>query len=157
MAPDDVNKSEKPIRYHFSYRHGVDEKRRVQLPAKWRKGKDDDTEFTVIVWPNGGQKDACLLVLPPHLMDALEGRLSGMSYADPAAVALRRLMGLNSDTVKLKGGKLLLPEGLVKRVGIEKEVMMVGMVDRFEIWNPERFQAASEVDAAMQEEAFKLI
>ena len=36
--------------YNSLYRHGVDEKRRVQIPAKWRPARSG-VEFTLIFWP----------------------------------------------------------------------------------------------------------
>ena len=35
--------------------------------------------------------------------------------------------------------------------------MLVGLLDRFEIWDPERYQSASAVDDELLPEAFKLI
>ncbi|HEX4646570.1 MAG TPA: transcriptional regulator MraZ [Verrucomicrobiae bacterium] len=145
------------IHYHSLFRHGVDEKRRVQVPAKWRPSQAD-VEFTLILWPNGAQPDACLLVLPPAEMNALAEKIRAMSFADPKASALRRLLGSKSANVSLdKGGRICLPETMAKAVGIENEAILVGLVDRFEIWNPEQYQRVSAVDEALLPEAFKLI
>ena len=46
---------------------------------------------------------------------------------------------------------------MAKAVGIDKEAVLVGLVDRFEIWSPERYETVSAVDAALLPEAFKLI
>ena len=56
-----------------------------------------------------------------------------------------------------KSGRLCLPEAMAKAVSIEKEAVLVGMFDRFEIWNPERYAVASAVDEELSSEAFKLI
>jgi MraZ protein len=145
------------IHYHSLFRHGVDEKRRVQIPAKWRPSRPD-VELTLILWPNGSQPDACLLVLPPLEMNALAEKIRAMSFADPKASALRRLLGSKSASVSLdKAGRICLPEGMARAVGIEDEAILVGLVDRFEIWNPDRYQKVSAVDEALLPEAFKLI
>jgi MraZ protein len=145
------------IYYNSLFRHGVDEKRRVQIPAKWRP-TEPDVEFTLILWPNGAQPDASLLVLPPVEMKALAEKIRLMPFADPKASALRRLLGSKSASVALdKGGRICLPESMAKVVGIDKEAVLVGLVDRFEIWSPERYETVSAVDAALLPEAFKLI
>lgn len=145
------------IHYHSLFRHGVDEKRRVQIPAKWRPSQPD-VELTLILWPNGSQPDACLLVLPPMEMNALAEKIRAMSFADPKTSALRRLLGSKSASVSLdKAGRICLPEAMAKAVGIENEAILVGLVDRFEIWNPDRYQKVSAVDEALLPEAFKLI
>jgi MraZ protein len=145
-----------PIYYNSSYRHGVDEKRRVQIPAKWRPAQPE--VLTLVLWPKGTMPESCLLVLPPLEWEALVQKLKAMPYSDPKAEALRRLLGKKSDRVTLdKGGRICLPEAMAKAAAIESEAILVGLVDRFEIWNPERYQAASAVDDEMLPEAFKLI
>jgi len=99
-----------------------------------------------------------MLVLPPREWEALVQKLKAMPYSDPSAEALRRLLGRKSDRVTLdKGGRICLPEAMAKSAAIDKEAMLVGLVDRFEIWNPERHLAASAVDDQLMSEAFKLI
>lgn len=147
----------KKLLYNSVYNHGVDDKRRLQIPVKWRPS-EPETEFTLILWPNGSQADACLLVLPPAEMDLLAEKIRGMSYADPKASALRRLLGGKSATVTVdKAGRICLPEFMAKAVGIDGEAVLVGLVDRFEIWEPSRYQAACAADAVLLPEAFKLI
>src|SRR5213080_3598591 len=102
--------SEKIIYYTGSYRHGIDGKRRLQIPAKWRPTQPD-VEFSLILWPKGSLPEACLLVLPPDEWVALVQKLKEMPFADPRAEALRRLMGDKSDRVTLdKAGRICVPE-----------------------------------------------
>ncbi|HVR36033.1 MAG TPA: hypothetical protein VMS21_09295 [Methylomirabilota bacterium] len=152
--PTDTNE---PTFYTSVFRHGVDEKRRVQIPARWRPASPD-SEFTFFLWPNGNLAEACLMGLPPAEMRVLAEKLRGMSHSDPKASALRRLLGSKSASLGVdKAGRVCLPEWMTKAVGIGKEAVLVGLVDRFEIWNPERYEAASAVDQVMLPEAFKLI
>jgi|SRR6266480_229574 len=148
--------SSEPVYYNSLYRHGVDEKRRVQIPAKWRT---PETEvLTLVLWPKGVMPEACLLVLPPKEWEALVQKLKVMPFADPKAETLRRLLGKKSDRVTLdKGGRICLPEAMAKAAAIGEEAMLVGLLDRFEIWDPERYQSASAVDDELLPEAFKLI
>jgi len=151
--PEEPNE---PIYYNSTYRHGVDEKRRVQIPAKWRPATPE--VLTLLLWPKGTMTEACMLVLPPREWEALVQKLKAMPYSDPSAEALRRLLGRKSDRVTLdKGGRICLPDAMAKAAAIDKEAMLVGLVDRFEIWNPERHLAASAVDDQLLSEAFKLI
>jgi MraZ protein len=139
-----------------TYRHGVDEKRRVQVPAKWRSSEAE--VLTLILWPRGSMPDACLLVLPPAEWLALVQKLKSMPYSDRNAEALRSLLGRKSDRVTLdKAGRICLPEEMAKAAGIESEAVLAGKVDRFEIWNPGRYETASAVDDQLMSEAFKLI
>jgi transcriptional regulator MraZ len=149
--------SSEVIFYNSLYRHGVDDKRRLQIPAKWRPA-EANVEFTLILWPKGAMQDACLLVLPPPEWLALVQKLKALPFADPKAEVLRRIIGRKSDRVALdKSGRICLPEGMAKAAGLEKEAVLLGLVDRFEIWNPERFEAISAVDEHLSPEVFQQI
>ena len=153
MQPE---QSSELIFFNSLYRHGVDEKRRVQIPAKWRSSTPE--VLTLILWPKGTMPEACLLVLPPNEWNVLVQKLKAMPFADPKAEALRRLLGKKSDRVTSdKAGRICLPEAMAAAAGIDKEALLVGMVDRFEIWNPKRYEGASAVDDALLSDAFKLI
>ena len=91
-------------------------------------------------------------------MLALSVRIKQMSSADAKTQTLRRLIGGQSAGAELdKAGRIVLPEELARRVGIGKDAVLVGLVDRFEIWSPKRYDAVSAADSAMLPEAFKLI
>lgn len=153
VMPDDLN----AVFYNSIYRHGVDEKRRLQIPAKWRPS-EENFQFTVILWPGSGGKEPYLLVLPPEPLKALVDKLKAMPYSDPKADSLRRLLGRNSDQVVLdKAGRICLPELMATGAAIDREAVLIGSWDRFEIWNPARYAATSRVDDALASEAFKLI
>jgi MraZ protein len=145
------------IYYNSIYRHGVDDKRRLQIPAKWRPAAEN-VEFTLLLWPKRGKADTCILVLPPDEWVALVQKLKSLPFADSNAEAIRSLLGWKSDRVTLdKGGRICLPDAMAKAAAIDKEVVLLGMVDRFQIWNPERFEASIAVDQQLSDEAFRQI
>ena len=145
-----------PTYYNSVYRHGVDDKRRVQIPAKWRPSQSG-VEFTVIVWPKS--KDGpCLRVLPPQEMAELMRDIDAMPNGDPNKVVLKRFIGSESVQVALdKAGRICLPEEMAKAAGIDGTAVLVGLLDRFEIWNPERYDNVKASDAVMAQEAFKMM
>ena len=144
------------VYYNSLYRHGVDGKRRVQVPAKWRPSQPD-VEFTLIVWPKA-KAGTCLRVLPPGQMARLMGDIDAMSNDDPNKVLLKRFIGSESVQVGLdKAGRICLPEEMAAKAGIKKEAVLVGLLDRFEIWNPKRYEAVSESDRMMAAEAFRMM
>ncbi len=103
-----------PTYYNSCFRHGVDEKRRVQIPAKWRP-ETEGTELTVILWPKH-QAGTCLRVLPPEKMAKLVADIDAMPNSDPSKVVLKRVIGSNSEQVTLdKAGRICLPEAMARR------------------------------------------
>jgi len=143
--------------YLFRYEHGVDEKRRVQIPAKWRS-EDANVVYTLMLWKKSTQQPPCLLVLPPTAMKRLVDKISAMPFSDPKAEALRRLLGANSDqVVPDKSGRICLPDEMAKKAGIGTQVVLIGMFDRFQIWNPDDYNAVHVIDDAHSPEALDLI
>ena len=151
-----VAKTTEPTYYNSCYRHGVDEKRRVQIPAKWRPAKDG-TELTVILWPKH-KAGNCLRVLPPSEMAKMKADIDAMPNGDPNKGVLKRFIGSESVQVTLdKSGRICLPDEMARAAGIKDEVVLVGLLDRFEIWNPSRHENVKAADAVLASEAFKLM
>jgi MraZ protein len=142
--------------YNSLYRHGVDDKRRVQVPAKWRPAQSS-VEFTVLLWPKA-KEGPCLRVLPPKEMAELMRDIDAMPNTDPNKVVLKRFIGSESEQVTLdKAGRICLPENMAHEAGITDHAVLVGLLDRFEIWNPDRYEKVKASDAIMAQEAFKLM
>ena len=142
--------------YNSIYRHGVDEKRRLQIPAKWRPA-EAGIEFTLVLWPKA-KEGPCLRVLPPEQMAALMKDIAAMPNSDPNKGILKRVIGSGSEQVTVdKTGRICLPESMARETGITDEAVLVGLLDRFEIWNPERYEKVRTSDSVMAQEAFKLM
>jgi MraZ protein len=153
MQDSDVNER---TYYNSLYRHGVDEKRRIQVPAMWRPAKAG-VEFTLILWPKE-KEGPCLRVLPPEQMAKLMASIDAMPNSDPNKVVLKRFIGSESVQVALdKAGRICLPEEMARGAGLKNEAVLVGLLDRFEIWNPDRYEQRRSADAVMAQEAFKLM
>jgi MraZ protein len=149
-------KNEQPMYYNSRFQHGVDEKRRVQIPAKWLPQKAG-VELTLVLWPNE-KAGACVRVLPPMQMAKLMHSIDEMPNSDPRKVVLKRIIGSGSAQASVdKTGRICLPDDMVREAGLKSEAMLVGLLDRFEIWNPERFEKVQAADAALAHEAFKLM
>lgn len=149
-------KNEEPTYYNSRFRHGVDEKRRVQIPARWLPQKAG-VELTLVLWPTSSA-GACVRVLPPNQMARLMQSIDEMPNSDPRKVVLKRIIGSGSAQASVdKAGRICLPDEMAREAGLKSEAMLVGLLDRFEIWNPERYEKVQAADAALAPEAFKLM
>jgi MraZ protein len=145
-----------PTYYNSRFLHGVDEKRRIQIPAKWRPDKAG-TELTVIVWPKH-EAGVCLRVLPPSEMAKMKNDIDAMPNSDRNKGVLKRIIGGESVQVTLdKAGRICLPEEMARVAGIKDQAVLVGLLDRFEIWDPARYENVKAADAVLASEAFKLM
>ncbi len=152
----DSSKNKEPAYYNSWFRHGVDEKRRLQIPAKWRPG-GPEVELTLMLWPKDGV-GPCVRALPPTTMAKLMQSIDEMPNSDPKKVALKRIIGGSSAQATVdKSGRICLPDDMARGAGLTGEVILVGLLDRFEIWNPERYQKVKAADAVLAPEAFKLM
>lgn len=140
--------------YNSTYRHGVDEKRRIQIPSMWRPS-EPGIQLTLIVWPQRAE-GSCLRVLPPKEMSELMADLDAMSNDDGRKTILKRIIGSESTQVTLdKAGRICVPEEMATAAGIKDEAVLVGMLDRFEIWNPALHEKVKAADMVLASEAFK--
>jgi MraZ protein len=145
-----------PTYYNSCYQHGVDEKRRVQIPAKWRPA-DAGTELTMMVWPKHSA-GTCLRVLPPAQMAQLMADIDARPKGDEKKIYLKRFIGSESVQVTLdKAGRICLPDEMARKAELKDEVVLVGLLDRFEIWNPARYEKVKAADAVLAHEAFKFM
>ena len=127
-----------------TFRHAVDEKNRVAIPAKWRAAARGSREFYVLPDPKN-----CLVVLTEAAMGKMLERADDISIGeygrrDVLRVIASRAHGTPCDSQ----GRIGLTDQLLRHAGVGKEAVLVGMLTRFEIWSPERW---AEVDRnAMQ-------
>ena len=116
------------------YNHTIDGKGRVIVPAKFRDALGDGFVVTKGL-------DGCLFVYPPDAWQAFEEKLQSLPLTNKNSRQFARffLAGAASCEVD-KQGRILLPQVLREFAGLEKEVVMVGVANRVEIWSKERWK-----------------
>jgi MraZ protein len=135
----------KKIVFNSRFDHGVDDKRRLQIPSKWRT-EEEGFEFMVILWPKH-QVGPCLRVMPMAEYHKLAETIESLPLNDPKRDPMSRIVFGNAETVVLdKTGRVCLPERMAKEAGIKRDVVLVGMNSRFEIWDAERHKSVHASD-----------
>jgi MraZ protein len=144
--------------YNGLYRHSADSKRRIPIPFRWRQDKSEDSfEFTVMVWRKH-QAGTCLRVLPPDQLVKFRAAIDAMPNSDLNKSVLKRSIGTTSVQAKLDSvGRITIPDEMAEAAGLGNEVVLAGMIDRFEIWNPARYAKARELDDAHLGKALDLM
>ena len=133
-----------------TYTPKLDEKGRVFLPAKFR---DRLAEGLVVTQ---GQ-DKCLVVWPTDVFAEEAERAAARPMTNRSARRYARVLFAGGDESKPdKQGRIGIPAHLRDYAGLERDVVVIGVRDRLEIWNPEawaEFQAeALEEFADLDEE-----
>jgi MraZ protein len=122
-------------------RHSVDAKHRVFLPKRFQSELPlDEGGSRVAVLARG--LDGCLYLFTEEGLERALERMDTEAFASADHRKLQRLFFSYTSRVTLDAsGRLLLPEKLRKLAGIQKEVVMVGVRQRVEIWAGERWDA----------------
>ena len=82
-----------------------------------------------------------LALFPAESWAAEEQRLTEMSSLDPDAQRLRRFYATGSVPCPVDTqGRILVPGFLRDHAGLEKNVIVAGVLERIEIWSPTRFE-----------------
>jgi MraZ protein len=145
-----------PTYYNGTYTHGVDDKRRLSVPARWRP-EVAGTELTLILWPKE-KAGACIRVLPPHKMADLMKDIDAMANSDAKKTFLKRFIGSRSLQVTVDtAGRICLPDDMAKEAAISDKAVLVGLLDRFEIWSPARYETLSQADKILAQDAFSIM
>ncbi len=88
--------------------------------------------------------DDCLFIFPKSKFQAIAEEIDrqGIELGDARAWA-RYFLGMAADAESDKQGRILLPQNLRDFAGLDGEVVVVGVVSRVEVWNPERHKQAN--------------
>jgi MraZ protein len=133
-----------------SYIHSVDNKGRVNLPAKLRKYISPEANDTFILTRGF---DQCIFAYPLDEWHSYEQAIRSLrsSSADSRFV-MRHLLQYASE-VQLDGqSRIMLPHNLLQFAEIVNEVLILGVLERIEIWNPVIYENYIKQQKATYEE-----
>lgn len=128
--------------------HGLDGKGRLNIPARFRdviaQTYEDDTRL--IVTPPWTK---CLRVYPLLEWAKLEIELTRKARENPEAAGkiVEHLIGGATDVSLDKNGRILLPVGHRGKADLVKDVVLVGQMKFFTIWNKEIYDAEHVITA----------
>ncbi len=141
-----------------SFIHSIDNKGRINLPSKLRKYIAPEANDTFIVTRGFEQ---CIFAYPLDEWNNYEKAIRGLrsSSADNRFV-MRHLLQFATE-VQLDGqSRIMLPQNLIQLAEIKNDVLIIGMLERIEIWNPEIYDNyIGSKDATYEEvaeEVFKI-
>jgi len=136
------------------YNHSIDPKGRIIVPSKFRELLGDNFVVTKGL-------DGCLWVFPEKEWDDFSGKLHSLqtsrtdaSYANSdvhlsskdVRKMIRFFMGGATDAETDKQGRTLLPQALREYASLEKDIVLVGVSNRVEIWDKKKWEQNSTFD-----------
>ena len=122
------------------YNHTIDAKGRLIIPSKFRETLGE--EFVVTKGLDG-----CLFVYDNNEWKAFEEKLKSLPLTNKDARQFVRFFLAGAAMVQVdKQGRILVPAVLREFAGLEKDVVLVGVASRVEIWSQERWESAVSYD-----------
>ncbi len=137
--------------FRGEFHQKVDGKGRVSIPASFRRVielLDPDWEpgkrpRFVIVY--GDERRRHLECFSMAAMEDVDARLALMQRGSPARRRLEKLVYTQSLEAEVdEDGRIVLPQRLRDKIGLEGEAYFAGTADTFQIWRPETYAAQDE-------------
>jgi MraZ protein len=124
----------------------LDDKGRLTIPTRYREALQTCCQqqliVTVAVNEQCGGEEGCLWLYPFPEWETLEQTLIRLPTLNKTAGKLKRFLIGNASECEMDGqGRLLLPEKLRKFAFMDKKIVLVGQLNKFEIWNDQAWRA----------------
>ena len=116
------------------YRHNIDLKGRIIIPSRIRFEMGDKIVITRGL-------DGCLFGYNEKTWDSIMQKLSTLPYTKSDVRKYTRFMTSGAITLEFdKQGRINIPNYLNQYASLEKEVVIVGVIDRIEIWSRDKWE-----------------
>ena len=120
------------------YNHTIDTKRRMSLPAKFRKALGKKVVVTHGL-------DNCLFIFSLREWENILEKLSGLSMGQSDSRAFNRFLLAGAQDIEVDSlGRILIPEYLANYASLETKAVVIGVHDRIEVWNEPNWTAYKE-------------
>ena len=128
------------------YSHTIDTKGRLIIPSKFREELGETFVVTTGL-------DGCLFVFSDEEWKAFEIKLKSLPLTNKNARQFARFFVAGATPCELdKQGRILLPATLREFAGLEKDVVLTGMLNRIEIWSKEKWNENNSLDDVAMDE-----
>jgi MraZ protein len=124
--------------------HTIDDNNRLAIPSSIRKCVDEEKEGKGFFITPG--LDKCLAMYPPLHFKEITKRLSELMFTNQKARTFQRLFFSRSSSFVTcdKQGRIIIPQLHKDYAGLKKDVVIIGVMDRIEIWDLQHWNEFEE-------------
>ncbi len=113
--------------------HSMDAKNRIIIPQQFR-GEIGETVYVTVGYDNN------LFIMSSDKFSSIAEKVMSVPETSFESREFRRSFFGNATPVELdKTGRLVLPQLLIDHAGIEKEVVIIGVFDKLELWSVQKY------------------
>tara|TARA_B110000467_G_scaffold149163_1_gene155599 strand:+ start:387 stop:851 length:465 start_codon:yes stop_codon:yes gene_type:complete len=124
------------------YQYSLDSKGRVNIPAKFRQALSKKNQNTFVA--TRGQ-DPCVWIYPLTEWKKIEDELRNLSSVSGIhRTFIRQIARSATPSTCDKQGRISLSPSLISFSRIDKNALIIGMINKIEIWDPETLKAVDE-------------
>ncbi len=135
------------------YNNSLDQKHRLSVPAKFRKSLKPINDKTFVVCKGF---DKCLFLYPVEEWKIVEEQLTSLSSIKGTHRNFIRNIVRHANYVKYDNqGRIAIPEVLLKYSNIKKDVLVIGMLKKIELWNPATLNKFDEKEGSLSSDDFE--
>jgi MraZ protein len=121
----------------------MDPKGRVAMPSRYREHLMEACAGRIVATIHFA--DRCLMLYPLDQWEFVQAQLEDLPSADPENRRVQRLLLGHATDLELDGsGRILLPQVLREFAQLDKQVALVGMGKRFELWSEEAWSGVTD-------------
>lgn len=114
----------------------LDDKGRLAVPARFRDELKQSSNSQLVITVDPGSREPCLLLYPQCEWQTVVEQLRQMPNADPQVNIFRRAFVGRSVQLEMdRQGRILLPGKHREYAGLGSQVVLVGLISKFEIWD----------------------
>ena len=117
-------------------RHTLDEKGRLAIPARFKEFLNQREDDCLVLTNHLN----CLWAFARDDWNKIEEKAAELSLFDRAVNTYRRYFISGAQKCALKHGRITIPPDLREIAGLRKEVVLVGELKLFEIWDKEKWE-----------------
>ena len=134
--------------FYGEYECKLDEKGRVILPSRFKQFMPEAEEGTNRFFLKKGF-EPCLVIYHPEMWEVIFRKVSELSEFNMEQRLFQRYFLNGLEEIELdKAGRFLIPKTLQRHAKLEKDMLMIGLGKRIEIWNPDVY-----MDLLMQDQS----
>jgi len=134
------------------YAYSLDSKGRVNIPAKFRQSLSTDSQNTFVITRG---LDPCIWVYPLEQWKEIENNLRNLSSVKNIhRTFVRDTARYASPSTYDKQGRITLTPSLTEYAVLEKDVLIIGMINKIEIWNPNTLKIVDQQNLEIEPDAY---